>query len=80
MERICHESPTVLAKEKHRRVRLVQRNKTINREKIMFGAVIVFAVVVAIVATYIFIVNRLLRSDENWSESNMVKPAVKAST
>lgn len=44
----------------------------------MFGAVIVFAVVVAIVATYILVVNRLLRSDENWSESNLVKPAVKA--
>ena len=43
----------------------------------MFGAIVVFAVVVALVATYIFTVNRLLRTDEHWSESNQVKPATK---
>jgi hypothetical protein len=36
----------------------------------MFGAFIVFAGAVSLVATYIYIVNRLLRSDENWNESS----------
>jgi hypothetical protein len=35
----------------------------------MFGATIVFICAVAIVATYIFIVNRFLRSDEHWNEN-----------
>jgi hypothetical protein len=39
----------------------------------MIGPTIVFAIAVALVASYIFLVNRLLRSDENWSESNMTK-------
>ena len=43
----------------------------------MFGAILVFAFVVALVATYIFTINRLLRTDEHWSESNLVKPATK---
>jgi len=32
----------------------------------------VFGVAVAIVATYIFTVNRLLRSDEHWNEAGHV--------
>lgn len=36
----------------------------------MIGPVIVFASAVALVATYIFTVNRLLRSDEHWNETN----------
>lgn len=43
----------------------------------MFGPILVFAVAVALVATYMFTVNRLLRTDEHWSESNQVKPATK---
>ena len=43
----------------------------------MFGAILVFVVAVALVATYMFTVNRLLRTDEHWSESNQVKPATK---
>jgi hypothetical protein len=35
----------------------------------MFGPIIIFICAVAIVATYIFIVNRLLRSDEHWNEN-----------
>jgi hypothetical protein len=40
--------------------------------KFMFGPIIVFAVAVALVATYIFIVNRFLRSDEHWNENSLV--------
>jgi hypothetical protein len=36
----------------------------------MFGSIIVFAVAVMLVATYIFIVNRFLRSDEHWNEDS----------
>ena len=43
----------------------------------MFGPILVFAAAVALVATYIFTVNRLLRTDEHWSESNQMKPATK---
>jgi hypothetical protein len=43
----------------------------------MFGPVLVFAAAVALVATYILTVNRLLRTDEHWSESNQVKAATK---
>ena len=39
----------------------------------MIGPTIVFAIAVALVASYILLVNRLLRTDENWSESNMIK-------
>ena len=39
----------------------------------MIGPTIVFAIAVALVASYIFLVNRLLRTDANWSESNMAK-------
>jgi hypothetical protein len=34
----------------------------------MIGNIIVFAVATSLVATYMLIVNRLLRSDENWNE------------
>lgn len=40
----------------------------------MLGPVIVTLVVFVLVASYIGIVNRMLRSDENWSESNQLKP------
>jgi len=36
----------------------------------MFGPILVFALAVAIVATYIFIINRFLRSDEHWNENS----------
>jgi hypothetical protein len=39
----------------------------------MFGSILVFTVAVALVATYIFIVNRLLRSDEHWNEAGHVR-------
>jgi hypothetical protein len=46
--------------------------RLVNRElnKFMFGPIIVFAVAVALVATYILIVNRLLCSDEHWNENS----------
>jgi hypothetical protein len=34
----------------------------------MIGTFIVFVVVLALVASYILIVNRMLRSDEHWNE------------
>jgi len=43
----------------------------------MIGAILVFVVAVALVATYIFAVNRFLRTDEHWSESNQMKPVAK---
>ena len=43
----------------------------------MFGPILVFAAAVALVAAYIFTVNRLLRTDEHWSESNQVKLSTK---
>jgi hypothetical protein len=48
--------------------------RSINHElnKFMFGPIIVFAVAVALVATYIFIVNRFLRSDEHWNENSLL--------
>src|SRR5947207_15146387 len=48
---------------------LKQRNKS------MFTSIIVFAAAVALVATYIFIVNRFLRSDENWNENSQLVAA-----
>jgi hypothetical protein len=46
----------------------------------MIGAIVVTLIVYAIVAAYIGIVNRMLRSDEYWSESNQVKAPRKAAT
>ena len=40
--------------------------------KIMFGTTLIFVVAVALVATYILIVNRMLRSDEHWNESDQL--------
>jgi hypothetical protein len=40
----------------------------------MIGAIVVTLIVYAIVASYMGIVNRMLRADEYWSESNQVKP------
>ena len=45
----------------------------------MLGPVLVTLVVFVIVASYIGIVNRMLRSDEHWSESNHLKPVKKPS-
>jgi hypothetical protein len=45
----------------------------------MIGPTIVFAIAVALVAGYIFLVNRSLRTDENWSESNQARPESKRS-
>jgi hypothetical protein len=47
-----------------------QRSITREQKKIMLGPIIIFALAVAIVATYIFIVNRFLRSDEHWNENS----------
>ena len=44
----------------------------------MFGAIVVTLVVSAIVGSYMAIVNRMLRSDEHWSESSQITPAPKA--
>ncbi|HWN93544.1 MAG TPA: hypothetical protein VNT99_00810 [Methylomirabilota bacterium] len=44
----------------------------------MIVAILVSLIVFAIVGSYMAIVNRMLRSDEQWSEPNMVKPAAKA--
>ena len=46
----------------------------------MIGPTIVFLCAVSLVATYMFIVNRLLRTDENWSESNQIKPSAEQET
>ena len=43
----------------------------------MIGAIVVTLIVYAIVASYMGIVNRMLRADEYWSESNQVKLAMK---
>ena len=43
----------------------------------MIGPTIVFLGVVSLVAAYIFTVNRWLRTDENWAESNQIKPNTK---
>jgi hypothetical protein len=40
----------------------------------MIAYLIVFAAAVAVVVTYMLIVNRFLRSDENWNESSTVQP------
>ena len=45
----------------------------------MIGAIVVTLIVYAIVGSYMTIVNRMLRSDEHWSESNIARPAAKAS-
>ena len=41
----------------------------------MIGATIVFLVTVTLIASYILTVNRMLRTDRNWSESNMARRA-----
>jgi hypothetical protein len=40
----------------------------------MIGPTIVFLFAAGLVAAYILIVNRMLRTDENWSESNQLAP------
>ena len=41
----------------------------------MIGATIVFLFAAGLVTAYILLVNRMLRTDENWSESNQLAPA-----
>ena len=43
----------------------------------MIGPILVTLLVAVIVCSYMTIVNRMLRSDENWNESKEVKPNVK---
>jgi hypothetical protein len=38
----------------------------------MIGAIVVFLIVLAIVGSYIIVVNRMLRSDEHWAESSPI--------
>ena len=45
----------------------------------MIGAIVTALFVAVLVSSYILIVNRLLRTDEHWSESNMTTPAAKPS-
>ena len=45
----------------------------------MIGAIVVTLVVYAIVGAYMAIVNRMLRSDQHWNESNIVRPVTKPS-
>lgn len=44
----------------------------------MIDEIVVALFVAAIVGSYMTLVNRMLRSDEYWSESNMVKSPAKA--
>ena len=46
----------------------------------MIGAIVVTLIVYAIVTIYMGIVNRMLRTDEYWSESNQVKVPRTAAT
>ena len=43
----------------------------------MIGAIITALVVAVLVSSYMLIVNRMLRTDEHWSESNMITSAAK---
>ena len=43
----------------------------------MLSAIITALVVVGLISTFVFIVNRMLRTDEHWSESNMTVSAAK---
>jgi hypothetical protein len=46
----------------------------------MLAPILIFVLAVAIVATYILVVNRFLRSDEHWNENGQaLAPATKAS-
>lgn len=45
----------------------------------MIGAIITALFVTALVSSFMLIVNRLLRTDEHWSESNMTAPAAQPS-
>ena len=45
----------------------------------MIGEIVVTLIVAAIVGSYMTLVNGMLRSDEYWSESNMVQSPAKAS-
>lgn len=44
----------------------------------MIGEIVVVLIVAAIVGSYMTLVNGMLRSDEYWSESSMVKSYAKA--
>jgi hypothetical protein len=58
-------------------VRLREITKQFNKGKIMIGTMLVTLLVAAIVSSYMTIVNRMLRTDEHWSESNQLRPATK---
>lgn len=45
----------------------------------MIGAIVTALFVAVLVSSYILIVNRLLRTDEHWSESNMTPHTTPAS-
>lgn len=45
----------------------------------MIGAIITALFVTALVSGYMLIVNRMLRTDEHWSESDMTMSAAKPS-
>jgi hypothetical protein len=44
----------------------------------MIGAIVVTLIVYVIVGSYMAIVNRMLRTDEHWHESDMVQPVAEA--
>lgn len=43
----------------------------------MIGPTIVFLCAASLVVTYIVVVNRMLRKDENWSDPTAFKPLAK---
>jgi hypothetical protein len=53
------------------------RRKSLNESKNMITAILPSIVAFAIVATYMTIVHRMLRTDEHWHESDVSKRAVK---
>ena len=45
----------------------------------MIGAIITALFVTALVSGYMLVVNRMLRTDDHWNESDMTTPATKPS-
>jgi hypothetical protein len=46
----------------------------------MIGAILVTLLVAVLVVSYMLLVNRMLRTDEHWRETDMVKPAPTTAT
>lgn len=46
----------------------------------MIGAILVTLLVAVIVVSYMTLVNRMLRTDKHWHETDMVKPTLKTTT